>query len=87
MDYPNIWGYLRDLYQTRGFGDTTDMYLIDRGYQVGISLSFVVEKGRMVKLFFLKKLCERKLLVYSNVAVVSKQWEMGRASIPKPIYS
>lgn len=36
LDYPNIWAYLRDLYQTTGFGDTTNMYLIDFGYQVSI---------------------------------------------------
>ena len=34
MDYPNIWGYLRDLYQTKGFGDTTDRYHIENHYQV-----------------------------------------------------
>ena len=34
MDYPNIWGYLRDLYQTSGFGDTTNRFHIEHHYQV-----------------------------------------------------
>lgn len=36
MDYPNIWGYLRDLYQTPGFGETTNFTHIENGYQ-GVS--------------------------------------------------
>ncbi|MFR8179355.1 MAG: hypothetical protein ACLU80_05050 [Dorea sp.] len=24
-DYPNLWAYARDLYQTPGFGDTTNL--------------------------------------------------------------
>ena len=32
VDYPNLWGYARDLYQTAGFGDTTDFEAIKRGY-------------------------------------------------------
>lgn len=31
-DYPNMSNYLRDLYQTPGFGSTVDMKLIKRGY-------------------------------------------------------
>lgn len=34
VDYPNLWGYLRDLYQTPGFGDTTNRFHIEHGYQV-----------------------------------------------------
>lgn len=34
VDYKNMWGYLRDLYQTPGFGDTTDMEHICKHYQV-----------------------------------------------------
>ena len=34
MDYPNLWGYLRDLYQTPGFGETTNRYHIEHHYQV-----------------------------------------------------
>ncbi|WP_428909836.1 glutathione S-transferase C-terminal domain-containing protein [Niallia sp. Krafla_26] len=28
IDFPNLWGYARDLYQTPGFGDTTDFEAI-----------------------------------------------------------
>jgi putative glutathione S-transferase len=34
-DYKNLWAYARDLYQTPGFGDTTDFDAIKRGYQLG----------------------------------------------------
>lgn len=32
VDFPNLWGYARDLYQTPGFGDTTDFEGIKQGY-------------------------------------------------------
>lgn len=32
IDFPNLWGYARDLYQTPGFGDTTDFEAIKKGY-------------------------------------------------------
>src|SRR4051812_10862814 len=32
VDYPNLWGYARDLYQRRGFGDTVDFDHIKRHY-------------------------------------------------------
>ncbi|MDR1567713.1 MAG: glutathione S-transferase C-terminal domain-containing protein [Streptococcaceae bacterium] len=32
IDYPNLWGYARDLYQTYGFGDTTDFTAIKKHY-------------------------------------------------------
>ncbi|MDD2214645.1 MAG: glutathione S-transferase C-terminal domain-containing protein, partial [Oscillospiraceae bacterium] len=35
VDFPNLWVYARDLYQTPGFGDTTDFDAIKRGYQLG----------------------------------------------------
>jgi putative glutathione S-transferase len=35
IDFPNLWGYARDLYQTPGFGDTTDFDAIKKGYQLG----------------------------------------------------
>lgn len=35
IDFPNLWGYARDLYQTPGFGDTTDFDAIKRGYHLG----------------------------------------------------
>lgn len=33
-DYPNLWNYARDLYQTPGFGDTTDFEAIKKHYHV-----------------------------------------------------
>lgn len=33
IDYPNIWGYLRDLYQTSGIGETVDAEHIQKHYQ------------------------------------------------------
>ena len=32
IQYPNLWGYARDLYQTPGFGDTTNFDHIKRHY-------------------------------------------------------
>ena len=34
VDFPNLWGYLRDLYETRGFGDTTDFHAIKVHYHL-----------------------------------------------------
>lgn len=35
IDFPNIWNYAKDLYQTPGFGDTTDFTAIKKGYSLG----------------------------------------------------
>ncbi|WP_010260031.1 glutathione S-transferase family protein [Treponema primitia] len=35
VDFPNLWNYAKDLFQTPGFGDTTDFDAIKRGYQLG----------------------------------------------------
>lgn len=35
IDFPNLWNYAKDLYQTPGFGDTTDFDGIKRGYLLG----------------------------------------------------
>ena len=35
IDFPNLWNYAKDLYQTPGFGDTTDFTAIKKGYQLG----------------------------------------------------
>ncbi|MFP3153058.1 glutathione S-transferase C-terminal domain-containing protein [Lachnospiraceae bacterium ZAX-1] len=35
IDFPNIWNYAKDLYQTPGFGSTTDFLSIKQGYQLG----------------------------------------------------
>lgn len=48
VDYPNLWGYARDLYQRRGFGDTTDFGHIKRHYfqtQAQLNPSGIVPKG------------------------------------------
>lgn len=34
VEFPNLWGYARDLYQTPGFGDTTDFDSIKRHYHL-----------------------------------------------------
>lgn len=34
VDFPNLWGYLCDLYQTPGFGDTTDFHAIKVHYHL-----------------------------------------------------
>src|SRR5690625_5184443 len=39
IDYPNLWGYARDLYFTPGFGDTTDFEAIKTHYHLSARLS------------------------------------------------
>ncbi|OOM79608.1 glutathionyl-hydroquinone reductase YqjG [Clostridium puniceum] len=34
IEFPNLWGYARDLYQTPGFGDTTDFLSIKKHYHL-----------------------------------------------------
>jgi glutathionyl-hydroquinone reductase len=51
VDYPGLWGYARDLYQTPGFGDTTDFVQIKRHYyqtQDWINPNRIVPKGPYV---------------------------------------
>lgn len=36
--YENLWGYARDLYQTTGFGDTTDFDAIKKHYHTSITI-------------------------------------------------
>jgi glutathionyl-hydroquinone reductase len=38
-EYTHLWGYARDLYQTPGFGDTTDFDAIKRHYHLSITIS------------------------------------------------
>ncbi|MFC7063190.1 glutathione S-transferase family protein [Halobacillus seohaensis] len=38
-EFPNLWGYVRDLYQTPGFGDTTDFDAIKRHYHLSITIN------------------------------------------------
>lgn len=35
IDFPNLWNYAKDLYQTEAFGETTDFLSIKKGYQLG----------------------------------------------------
>lgn len=41
IDFPNLWGYARDLYATPGFGNTTDFDAIKKHYLVSARLSGV----------------------------------------------
>ncbi|MBM7570774.1 glutathione S-transferase family protein [Aquibacillus albus] len=38
-EFPNLWGYARDLYQTPGFGDTTDFVAIKQHYHQSITIN------------------------------------------------
>ncbi|WP_226037800.1 glutathione S-transferase family protein [Aquibacillus saliphilus] len=38
-EFPNLWGYVRDLYQTPGFGDTTDFEAIKLHYHLSITIN------------------------------------------------
>ncbi|MFC5468047.1 glutathione S-transferase family protein [Cohnella suwonensis] len=38
-EFTHLWGYVRDLYQTPGFGDTTDFDAIKRHYFLSITIS------------------------------------------------
>ena len=38
-EMPNVWGYARDLFQTPGFGDTTDFDSIKRHYHLSITIN------------------------------------------------
>jgi putative glutathione S-transferase len=51
VDYPNLWGYARDLYQRPGFGDTVDFDHIKRHYymtQEKLNPTRIVPKGPIV---------------------------------------
>jgi len=51
VDYPILWGYARDLYQTPGFGDTVDFDHIKRHYyqtHERINPTRIVPKGPLV---------------------------------------
>ena len=48
VDYPNLWGYARDLYQRPGFGETVDFDQIKRHYYMThdqINPTRIVPKG------------------------------------------
>lgn len=51
VDYPNLWGYTRDLYQTPGVGETVDLALFKGGYYSKSALrnpTGIVPKGPIV---------------------------------------
>jgi putative glutathione S-transferase len=51
VDYPNVWGYARDLYQRPGFGDTTNFDHIKRHYYMThdkLNPSRIVPKGPVI---------------------------------------
>ena len=45
VDFPHLWGYLRDLYQTPGFGDTTDFDAIKSHYHLSHHIASDDQKG------------------------------------------
>lgn len=48
VDFPNLWGYLRDLYQTSGFGDTTDFDAIKKHYHLSHHIATDDQKGQNI---------------------------------------
>ena len=51
VDYPNLWGYARDLYQRPGFGDTVNFDHIKRHYYMThdqINPTRIVPRGPLV---------------------------------------
>ncbi len=48
VDFPNLWGYARDLYATDGFGDTTDFEAIKKHYYLSAKLSPDQEKETVI---------------------------------------
>jgi putative glutathione S-transferase len=53
VDYPNLWAYARDLYQTYGFGDTTNFEAIKQGYYGGATRNEfgIIPKGPDARLW------------------------------------
>ena len=48
VDFPNLWGYLRDLYQTPGFGDTTNFEAIKIHYHLSNHIASDDQKSRNI---------------------------------------
>lgn len=48
IDFPNLWGYLRDLYQTPGFGDTTDFHAIKVHYHLSNHIATDDQKSKNI---------------------------------------
>ena len=52
-DYPNLWGYLRDLYQTPGVAETVDLDHIKRHYYTShesVNPTRIIPKGPILDL-------------------------------------
>ncbi|WP_409300718.1 glutathione S-transferase family protein [Peribacillus sp. SCS-155] len=47
-DFPNLWGYARDLYQTPGFGDTTDFHSIKMHYHCSTTIDSNDERPKIL---------------------------------------
>ena len=45
VDYPNLWAYTRDLYQTPGLAETVDLVLIKKTYFHSLSPKGIIPKG------------------------------------------
>lgn len=48
VDFPNLWGYLRDLFQTPGFGDTTDFHAIKVHYHLSNHIASNDQKSKNI---------------------------------------
>lgn len=48
VDFHNLWGYLRDLYQTPGFGDTTNFDAIKRHYHLSHHIAANDQKSQNI---------------------------------------
>ena len=50
VDYSNLWDYTKDLYQTQGFGDTTDFQFIKTSYYGSPHLAKMFNEYRIIPL-------------------------------------
>ncbi|TKC16359.1 glutathione S-transferase family protein [Robertmurraya kyonggiensis] len=48
IDFPNLWGYARDLYETKGFGDTTDFHSIKIHYHLSTTIDSHEDKPKIL---------------------------------------
>jgi glutathionyl-hydroquinone reductase len=48
VDFPNLWGYARDLYQTPGFGDTTNFEAIKIHYHLSTTIDSNDERPKIL---------------------------------------
>lgn len=48
VDFPNIWNYMRELYQTRGFGSTTNFEAIKQGYYTGTGGEKILKSANVI---------------------------------------